>query len=105
MATVKGLDRPQATGSRIPAFNSIEEAAEFWDTHDSAEFEDEFEEVDDVRFIGLKGDGAMILWFRPETIALLTERAKEHGTTPTLLARRWVLEQLGLPGDQDLGQD
>ena len=26
-------------------FNSLEEAAEFWDTHDSSEFEDEFEDV------------------------------------------------------------
>jgi len=93
------------TKSRIPTFSSLEEAAEFWDAHDSAEFEHEFEDVDDVKLIGLKRDGTMILWFRPETIALLSERAQEAGTTPTLLARRWVLDQLGLPGDQDLGRD
>src|SRR5437899_3153261 len=37
--------------SRIPTFKTIEEAAEFWDTHDSAEFEDEFEDVTNVRFV------------------------------------------------------
>lgn len=87
------------TKSRIPTFASIEEAAEFWDTHDSGEFED----IDDVKVIGLKRDGTMILWFGPKAIARLSGRAADLGTTPTLLARRWVLEQLGLPGDQDLG--
>lgn len=31
---------------RIPEFASIEEAAEFWDTHDTTEFEDEWETID-----------------------------------------------------------
>ena len=35
--------------SRIPTFNSREEEAEFWDTHDTADFEDEFEPMN-VRF-------------------------------------------------------
>ena len=37
--------------SRIPTFKTIEEAAEFWDTHSLADFEDELEEVADVRFV------------------------------------------------------
>lgn len=44
----------EATKSRIPAFSSTEEEAEFWDTHDSAEFEDEFETVTDVKFVKAK---------------------------------------------------
>jgi hypothetical protein len=32
--------------SRIPDFATLEEEAEFWDTHDSAEFEDEWEPVE-----------------------------------------------------------
>ena len=31
--------------SRIPTFPTIEEEAEFWDTHDTTEFEDEWERV------------------------------------------------------------
>jgi len=30
------------TKSRIPRFKSIEEEAEFWDNHDTTEFEDEY---------------------------------------------------------------
>lgn len=45
--------KPQDTHekSRIPRFKSIEEEAAFWDSHDSTEFEDEFVEVDAVRFV------------------------------------------------------
>ena len=32
--------------SRIPDFATLEEEAEFWDTHDTAEFEDEWEPVE-----------------------------------------------------------
>ena len=32
-----------ATGGRIPAFASIEEEAAFWDSHDTTDFENEFE--------------------------------------------------------------
>lgn len=32
--------------SRIPDCRSLEEEAEFWDTHDLTEFEDEFEPVE-----------------------------------------------------------
>ena len=35
--------------SRIPEFSNIEKEAEFWDTHDTTEFEDEFKPVQ-VRF-------------------------------------------------------
>ncbi|GEM_PF-4844755 len=36
----------RATESAIPEFKSIQEEAVFWDTHDTSEFEDEFEPVD-----------------------------------------------------------
>lgn len=37
--------------SEIPEFESIQEEAEFWDTHDTTEFLDEFEEADNVVFV------------------------------------------------------
>ena len=37
---------------RIPRFKTIEEAAAWFDSHDTAEFEDEFKDVsDDIRFV------------------------------------------------------
>ncbi len=34
--------------SKIPILKTIEEEAEFWDSHDTTEFEDEFEPIDVV---------------------------------------------------------
>ncbi len=91
--------------SRIPTFASIEEEAEFWDTHDTTEFEDEWEEVDDVVFIGLAPNGRMYLWFEPEVVAALSAEATAQGTYPARLARRWILEKLGFRGDLGTGPD
>lgn len=86
-----------ATASRIPTFQTVEEEAEFWDTHSFTEFEDELEEVTDIVVVGLRGDGRLILWLEPEATAALTEHAERLATYPADLARRWILERLGLP--------
>jgi hypothetical protein len=102
MATA-GTGNEKATGvakNRIPTFSTVEEEAEFWDTHDSAEFEDEFEDVEDVKFIGVRRDGTVILWLEPEAVEALTQRAKEQGTGPAALARAWILERLGSPAGE-----
>jgi len=44
---------------RIPEFKSIEEEAEFWDTHDTTEFEEEFKPVT-VRFAKNLSEGLTI---------------------------------------------
>ena len=88
------------TPSRIPTFQTIEEEAEFWDTHDTTEFEDEFEDVADVKFIRLLSDGRLILWLEPEQAAALKQRAEEEGTYPARLALTWILEHLQLPVEQ-----
>lgn len=100
MASTKVIQRP-ATQSRIPRFATVEEEAEFWDTHDITEFDDELETVTDARFIGLKRDGTLLLWLEPEAAATLSERAAREGTTPGHLARRWVLEHLKVQPDTE----
>jgi hypothetical protein len=91
-----GQPTRKRTKSRIPRFTRIEEAAEFWDTHDSAEFENQFETVDDVRFVVLRGEPAKSLTVRlPEdALAQLTAKANELGIDPSTLVRMWVLDQL-----------
>ena len=78
----------------IPDFKSIEEAAEFWDTHSLADFEDELEEVTDVRFVRPRLKKAITVRWEPETLAALTEQAREKGIGPATLARMWILERL-----------
>ncbi len=78
--------------SRIPKFSSIEEEREFWDTHDTADFEDDFTPVK-VRFAKNLSEG-MTVRFDRETLKELRARAREKGMGPTTLLRMWVLERL-----------
>jgi hypothetical protein len=74
----------------IPDFESYEEEAEFWDTHDSTEFEWEPVEVKVSR--PLKVTFAIRL--DPQTVEQLREIAASMGIGPTTLARTWILEKL-----------
>lgn len=51
--------------SRISEFSNIEEEAEFWDTHDTAEFEDEFKPVQ-VRFAKNLSEGFKVCFDRKQ---------------------------------------
>jgi predicted DNA binding CopG/RHH family protein len=76
----------------IPQFKTIAEEAEFWDTHDTTDFEDEFTPVK-VRFAKHLSEGITIR-LDPGTLAQLRSRAHEKGLGPTTLARMWILERL-----------
>lgn len=78
--------------SRIPNFQSYQEEAEFWDTHDTTDFEDEFQPVE-VRFAKNLSEGFKVR-FDPQTATKLRELAHEQGIGPTTLIRMWVLEHL-----------
>lgn len=78
---------------RIPAFASREEEAQFWDTHDTTDYEDEFTPVP-VRFAKNLSRGITIR-FDDATLAQLREEAHAKGLGPTTLARMWILERLG----------
>ncbi len=77
---------------RIPEFNSVEEEAEFWDTHDTTEFENEFRPVK-VRFAQNLSEGLTIR-LDPETLSKLRQKAHEQGIGPSTLIRMWVMEHL-----------
>ncbi len=83
-------ERP--TKSRIPTFPSVEEEAEFWDTHDTTDFEDEFKPVK-VRFAKNLSHGLTIR-LDPETLAKLRREASQKGIGPTTLVRMLVMEHL-----------
>jgi hypothetical protein len=85
-------EEPRA--SKIPVFNSIEEEAEFWDTHDSTDFEDEFEDVDDVEFVGVISRGYASMRMDDETLDELQKCAEaKHVALPDLLYT-WIEERL-----------
>lgn len=76
----------------IPEFKSIQEEAEFWDKHDTTDFEDSFKPVR-VKFAKNLSQGITVR-LDPETLAELRSLASEKGIGPTTLARMWILEQL-----------
>lgn len=82
----------QPKKSRIPQFASVEEEAQFWDTHDTAEFEEEFRPVK-VRFTKNLTEGITVQ-LDPETLSKLRALAKEQGVRPTTLVRMWILERM-----------
>src|SRR6266581_524679 len=86
----------RGTPSRIPHFKTVKEAAEFWDTHDSTEFEDEFEDVTDVRFVVTRAQPKKAITVRlgQDTVDALTKQAHEQGVGLSTLARMWILEHL-----------
>ena len=78
--------------SRIPEFKTIQEEAEFWDTHDTTDYEDEFKPVK-VRFADKLFDRVTIP-VDADTLVQLEALAREAELNATALARRWVLERL-----------
>ena len=89
--------KKKLTKSRIPTFKSIEAAAEFWDTHSTTEFEDEWEEVtEDIRFVVVEEGPKKAVTVRiPEkTFATLAQQARESGITPSTLAGLLIIERL-----------
>ena len=88
------IETRQASPRRSPTFSSIDEAAEFWDTHDSADFEAEFEDVTGVTFVPAYVKNAITVRFDEETLVALAERAFAHEIGVSTLIRKWILERL-----------
>lgn len=84
--------------SRFPTFSSLEEEAAFWDTHDTADYEDEFKPVK-VRFAKNLSE-PLTIRLDPKTLAELRAQAHEKGIGPTTLARMWLLERLHSKGTE-----
>jgi predicted DNA binding CopG/RHH family protein len=87
-------ERPIESGDerRIPEFKSREEAGAWFDTHDLADYQDEFKTVP-ARFSRNLSKGLNIRLDK-ETLEAIRELAHEKGIGPTTLVRMWVLEHL-----------
>ncbi len=77
---------------RIPDFASREEMAEWFDTHDMADYWDELKPTK-VRFAKNLSEGLNIR-LDQETLERLRTVAQDKGIGPTTLARIWILEHL-----------
>ena len=83
------------TKSKIPQFKDEKEESEFWDTHDSTQFFDEFEEVD-IDIIDARPRLKQIsLRLDPHTIDALKNIAATKGIGYKTMMRMWIVERLG----------
>jgi hypothetical protein len=81
--------------SRIPGFASREEEAEFWDTHDLADYWDELKPVQVTVAKELAARIVIDLDAKPWQMLCLL--AREKGISPIALARTWIMERLEEP--------
>lgn len=80
------------TKKNIPEFKNRDEEAQFFDTHDMADYQHEFKTLK-ANFAENLSEGITIR-LDPKTLSALRTLAKEKGLGPTTLARMWVIEHL-----------
>jgi hypothetical protein len=84
----------QLPQSRIPDFASREEEAAWWDSHDLADYWDEFKPVTVKVSPNLLSETAMSVRLPTATLDRLRQRAAKKGVGHTTLARMWIMERL-----------
>jgi len=72
----------------------IEELAQFWDTHDLTDFEDELEEVTEPVFVRDAQRSTVKVHLQPQELEALRKVAIAKGVAPESLIHEWVLEKL-----------
>jgi len=78
---------------RLPSTDSIQELAQFWDTHDLTDFEELLEEVDEPVFVRAKGTSVSID-LPPREARRVKKIARSKGVNETTVLRQWILERL-----------
>ncbi len=76
----------------IPEFKNREEAAEWYDTHDLADYWDELKPVE-VRFSENLSE-LLTIRFDKDSLHKLQQEADQKGVDPATLARTWIMERL-----------
>lgn len=79
---------------KIPEFKSIEEEAEFWDTHSIAEVEDELEVVDDVGFVVRQPKRNICIRLDQDTLEQVKKIAAFRRVGASTLLRMWTAERV-----------
>lgn len=79
--------------AKLPDTDSIEELAQFWDTHDAMDFEDEFKEVTEPLFERKPGT-VLVIRLEPQQAEAVQKIASARGLDRTTLLKEWVLEKL-----------
>jgi predicted DNA binding CopG/RHH family protein len=76
---------------------SLEEIAEFWETHDSSDYWSQMEDVTDQVAFKRASDKIVSVRIASEDLQLLKRIAHRQGLGHTTLIRRWIKEKLREP--------
>lgn len=76
---------------KLPRTDSIQKLANFWDTHDLTDFDEDLEEVRERVF---ERDTAIHLVLLSKEAEAVRALAKTKGVADTELIREWILEKI-----------
>jgi hypothetical protein len=74
----------------IPEFRTLEEIAEFWDTHSTADY---FDRTEEVHFEVDLGKERHPIYLLPELLEQLESQAQARGVSVETLANPWLVEK------------
>ena len=87
--------------SKLPKIESVEKLAEFWDSHDLTDFEQELEEVAEAVF--KRGAAIKVPLQRRETKAV-EQMTQAKGVSREELVRTWVRQKIAGSGNLRQGR-
>lgn len=76
---------------KAPKFKNLKEEREFWDTHDSTDYLDDFEVAEDIVFVRPKKE-VISLRLDPNIVKKLRKLADKEGLPPTTYARMLIVK-------------
>ncbi|HET9661895.1 MAG TPA: CopG family antitoxin [Thermomicrobiales bacterium] len=82
---------PTPARGKVPAFKSLQEEMEFWDTHDTVDFADDLSEA---TYTPAKKDAPITIRLDFADRTRLKAEAEKMGIGPSTLARIWIKERL-----------
>ena len=77
--------------NNLPQSDSIQELAQFWDTHDLTDFEGDLEKVTEAVF---DRETTVMIHLSSEDAVVVNEIAKAKGLNDAELIREWVVEKV-----------
>ncbi len=78
---------------KVPKLKNVKEERKFWDSHESTDYLDDFEEAKDVVFVRPKKQ-VISLRLEPQIINKLKELADQEGLPPTTYARMLIIRAI-----------
>jgi predicted DNA binding CopG/RHH family protein len=87
---MKQMKNKDENKSRIPDFTSYEEEAKWWESHNLADYQDEFKNVK-VKF-GKNLSAGLNIRLDPTTLTKLRAEASKKGIGPTTLVRILIMD-------------